>query len=117
MVLSGGAEMLEVISEEGCYPVLKPMPMMTGRDGQHYTPLQAMGHVLGLQKQTVDTTVGAIRTAASVVADKAQAAQVSLTAALEGEMLCSALPCPTLPCPALPCPALPCPALPCPALC
>ena len=82
---TNGAETVEVIREEDCCPILKPMPMMTGRDGQHYTPLQAMGHVLGLKKQSVDITVGAIRTAASVVADKAQAAQGTLATIFEGE--------------------------------
>ena len=84
---------MEVISgEEGC-TVFKPLPMMTGRDGQHYSPLQAAGHVFSLEKKTVDTAVTSLRTAASAVAEATCTAKLNLATALGGENCCDSLPC------------------------
>ena len=142
VLLTGGAEALEVVCDEEGRTVLKPMPLMTGRDGQGYTPLQAMGHVLGLRKKSVDTTVSAVKTAACLVAEKAQAVQSTFAAALQGKLdqaqciavlRCAVLCCAVLCCAVLCCavllllllpiitscladPALISPALPCPAL-
>lgn len=84
-MLTGGAETVEVISEEECRTVFKPLPMLTGRDGHHYSPVQAASHVLGLDKDTVDTAVTSIRTATSAVADATRTAMLNLATALEGE--------------------------------
>ena len=84
---------MEVICEEECCTVLKPLPMMTGRDGRDYSPMQAIGHVLGLEKQTVDTAVATVRNAASVLSEKTQTARINLATALEGEECCDMLPC------------------------
>lgn len=83
---------MEVMSEEECCTVFKPLPMTTDRDGQHYSPLQAAGHVLGLEKKTVDTAVTRVRTAASAVAGATLTAKSNLATALGGEDCCHSLP-------------------------
>lgn len=48
-----GAHTVEVISKEEVCTLLKPLALMTGRDGQEYCPAQALGHVLGVEKNTL----------------------------------------------------------------
>ena len=96
-MLAGGADTVEVTSEEECCTVFKPLPMLTGRDGQHFSPLQAAGHVLGLEKKTVDTALTSTRTTTSAAAEATHTAKLNLASALEGEESCDMLPC-NVPC-------------------
>lgn len=58
--------------------------MLTGRDGQHYSPVQAAGHVLGLEKKTADTAVTGFRAATSAVAEATHTAKLNLATVLKG---------------------------------
>ena len=87
---AGGAEAVEVICEEEFRTGFKPLPILTGRDGQHYSPVQAAGHVVGLEKKTVDTAVTSIRTA---LAEATHTAKLNLTKVLEGAKCCDTLTC------------------------
>ncbi len=58
-----------------------PLPVVTGTDGHDYSPLQAMGHVIGMRPQTVDATVSAVRSTRSRAVQTAQSLQSSMVEA------------------------------------
>jgi len=58
-----------------------PLPVVTGSDGYDYTPLKALGHVIGMRPESVEGTVSALRSAAATAAERAKAIPPSLTMA------------------------------------